>query len=169
MKEEYGVNVEWRAFEIKPGLPPEGIVRPLAPGKEYELPSRIRHMSEEAGLVMKQTPFIANSRLALEAAEYAKEQGLFDSFHLGVFKAYWEDGRNIGLRDVLLDIAESCGLDTQELGRALDENRYTQRIIDQGREPPQHDIYGVPAYIIGKHVIVGAQPYDAFQRAFLMS
>lgn len=114
---------------------------------------------------MKRPDFIACSRPALEAAEYAKEKGKFDAFHLAVFKAYWEDARNIGQRDVLREVAEKCGLDGAELERVLEEGRYTATIEKQNEEARQLGVTGIPAYIVGSYFIEGAQPYSVFQKA----
>ena len=117
------------------------------------------------GLQMKRPAFIACSRPALEAAEYAKEQSKFDQFHLAVFKAYWEGGKNIGLTSILRDIAEKCELDGDQLEHRPNEGSYTEKIDKQNEEARILGINGVPAYIIGSYLVEGAQPYEIFQRA----
>ncbi len=149
-------------------MPLEGMPRPLKPGEGNELSPNVKRLSDELGLPMKRPPLIACSRPALEAAEYAKEHASFEQFHLAIFKAYWEDCQNIGLRSVLRDIAERCGLDGDELELCLDEGRYTQRIEQQNEEAREMGINGIPAYIIGRNIIEGAQPYEFFQNAVSM-
>lgn len=165
LKQDYGdrVAVLWQAYELRPGTPDEGVPRRQRPGNLLA-PSVIQ-LSEEVGLKMNRPSFVANSRPALEAAEYAREQGKFDEFHLGVFKAYWEEGLNIALRPVLRDIAVKSGLDADGLERGLDERRYAAAIERQDAEAKGMGISGIPAYIIGKYLIEGAQPYDVFVRA----
>ncbi len=128
LKQDYGVEVEWKAFEIRPGTPLEGIPRRQKPGEGNELSK-------------------------------------FDQFHLAIFKAYWEEGKNIGLTHILRDIAEKCGLNGDELERCLDEGRYTEKINEQNEEARSFGVNGVPAYIVGGYLIEGAQPYEIFQRA----
>jgi predicted DsbA family dithiol-disulfide isomerase len=126
------------------------------------------HLSERAdemGLKLKRSPIVPCSRLALEVAEYAKERGKFDQFHLAVFKAYWEEVKNIGLRSVIREIVRECGLDAGEVDRCLDEGRYTQTIKTQSEEAKGSGINGIPAYIVGGFLIEGVQPYEFFQRA----
>ncbi len=126
------------------------------------------HLSERAdemGLKLKRSPIVPCSRLALEVAEYAKEQGKFDQFHLAVFKAYWEEVKNIGLRSVIREIVRECGLDAGEVDRCLNEGRYTQTIKTQSEEAKGSGINGIPAYIVGGFLIEGVQPYEFFQRA----
>ena len=139
--------------------------RPQKPGEGNDLSPSVKKLADEIGLKMTRSPFIASSRPALEAAEWAREKGKFDQFHLAVFKTYWEEGKNIGLRSVLREIAEGCGLDWEELERSLDEKRYAGRIDGQNTEAGTIGITGIPAYIIGDHLVVGAQPYQNFRRA----
>ncbi len=139
--------------------------RPSKPGEGKELSESVRRLSSEIGLKMIRPPFIACSRPALEAAEYAKELGKFDTFHPAVFKAYWEYGKNIGLRSVLREVAEDSGVDWSGLERSLDEGRYSERIERQSEEAKAMGITGIPTCIIGDHPVVGAQPYRVFQLA----
>jgi predicted DsbA family dithiol-disulfide isomerase len=136
-------------------MPPEGMPRPAKPGEANELSPSVKHLADEIGLKMKRP----------EAAEYAKEKGKFEEFHLAVFRAYWEDARNIGLLPVLTEIAGNCGLDGVELERVLKEGRYAAAIETQNREARELGVTGIPAYLVGNYFIEGAQPYSVFQKA----
>ena len=146
-------------------MPPEGI--PRIP-KAGEMNGFLPYLSERAdylGLKLERSPIVPCSRLALEVAEYTKEQGKFDQFHLAVFKAYWEEAKNIGLRSVIREIVQKCSLDADEVERYLDEGRYTQAIKTQSEEAKRSGINGIPAYVVGGFLIEGVQPYQLFQRA----
>ncbi len=52
-------------------------------------------MAERAGMVLRMPPVQPRSRKAFEAAEYARAKGHFDEMHEALFKAFFEDGRNI--------------------------------------------------------------------------
>ena len=165
MKIDYGVDLEWKAYELRPGLPPEGIPRTPKTGEVNGFPSYIIERADKLGLKLKRSPIVPCSRLALEVAEYAKEQGVFDQFHLAIFKAYWEEAKNIGLRSVIREIVQECNLNPNEVERCLDEGRYTQTIKTQSEEAKQSGINGIPAYVVGGFIIEGVQPYEVFQRA----
>jgi predicted DsbA family dithiol-disulfide isomerase len=111
----------------------------------------------------------ANSHLALLADAFARDAGQQEPFHSNMLAAYWKDHRNIGQRDVVLDVARDSGLDVAELEQALDEGRYEQELIDVYDETRQHGINGVPAFIIGRYVIMGAQPYETLEKALTLS
>jgi predicted DsbA family dithiol-disulfide isomerase len=138
--------------------------RPERPGEGKELSPSVKNLADEIGLKMVRPDFIANSRPALEAAEYAREQGKFEEFHLAVFKAYWEYAKNIGQMSVLREIAASCGLNADEMERLLNEKRYAAKVERENQEAIQMGITGIPAYILGPYLIVGAQPYSNFKK-----
>ena len=68
---------------------------------------------------------------AFEASEFAKEQDRFDDFHKAVFKAFWEEGRNIGVDDVLKEIFEECGMDWEEYESSGGGERYRPTVANQ--------------------------------------
>jgi predicted DsbA family dithiol-disulfide isomerase len=166
VKRDYPVEIEWRAYELRPGTPSGGISRVPKPGAVDGFPPNLIEYAEEVGLKLMRSPLIPCSLPAFEVAEYAKGQGKFDQFHRAVFKAYWEEAKNIGLRDILLQIAGESGLDTREVASCLDEGRYTKLIRKQSDEAKQLGINGIPAFVIGSCLIEGAQPYSVFQGVF---
>ncbi len=159
------MQVDWKAYELRPGLPPEGIPRVPKPGEVNGFQPHLILYADEAGLKMKRSPITPCSRPAMEVAEYAREQGKFDQFHLAVFKAYWEEAKNIGLRSVLRETAQESGLDAAEVERCLDEGRYTQVVRKQSEEARRSGINGIPAYVIGGRLIEGVPPYGVLQQA----
>ena len=119
----YGVEVEWRAFEPHPELPPEGGSLGDDPGRTKMFRARLQESAEEAGMQMRFADKVSNSRLALEATEYARTQGKLEAFHRGVFDAYFGNAENIGLADVLARVGEAAGLNPAELRRVLEDRR----------------------------------------------
>src|SRR5438093_4950675 len=90
---EHDLQVEWKAFELHPEVPPEG----AQPRPGYErLGDHVARMAEEEGLDMSRPPFRANSHVALVADMFARDRGLQEPFHSNMFKAYWQEHRNIG-------------------------------------------------------------------------
>jgi predicted DsbA family dithiol-disulfide isomerase len=155
----------WKPYELRPGLPPEGMSRTPKPGEQQGFPPYLLELAGEQGLKLKRSSIIPNSRPALEMAEYARAEGNFEQYHRAVFKAYWEESKNIGLKAVLREIAAACGLDADEAERSLDEHRFTEIVTKESEEAKQSGINGIPAFIVGRYLIEGAQPYEVFQKA----
>ena len=120
-------------------------------------------MAQEANLVMRRAPLTPNTRLSFEASEFAKEKGLFEPFHTACYKAFWEDGVNLGEIPVLQKLGEQVGLDGKEMKERLDTGHYTSQAEAQYREALAIGVQGIPSFIMGRYFFSGAQPYEFFQ------
>ena len=124
----------------------------------------LRRSGAQYGITFGDVKLLSNSRLALEAGEYAHDHGRFDEFHEEIFRAYFTEAKDIGRMDVIMDVACSAGLDAEELAAALKEGRYSAKLQAAQQESQLQDITGVPAFIIDeRYKIVGAQPLEVFR------
>jgi predicted DsbA family dithiol-disulfide isomerase len=119
--------------------------------------ARIAALGETVGLEMRSPELLANSRLALEAAEFANERGRAEVFEERVFRAYFNENLNIGSQGVLGDLAADAGLDRYELNLALESNRYRRRLDDNALAARERGVDGVPTFFVGDYPLVGAQ------------
>lgn len=159
--------MEWKPFDLRPGLPPQGIVRPQREGDPepgQPLTGPVGEAAQAAGLVMRRSGIIPYTRPAMELGEYAKAQGAFDAYHKLALAAYWEDGKNLGDAAVLQDLGERAGLEPAGLRRALAERPYEGVVEESILFARQVGIRGIPAYIIDRYLVVGAQPYPVFEQ-----
>src|SRR5215472_6867413 len=125
LKSEFGFTIEWKGFQIHPEWPAAGI-----PSAEYRqgidpetrrmMWGRIVDLGKSVGLEMRSPELLANSRLALEAAEFAKECGKAEMFEERVFRAYFDQNLNIGSQEVLGELPAAVGIDRGDLNLALD-------------------------------------------------
>lgn len=168
VREEYGsrVGIEWKAFELRPEPIPT-----LDPDGEYlhrVWNSSVYPMAERRGMTLRLPPVQPRSRRALEAAEAARAAGRFDAMHHALFRAFFEDGRDIGDVEVLLDIGRSVGLDRDELRSALVQGRFTDHVLADQRQAHELGITGVPAMVVAAEgaaldraeLVMGAQPFE---------
>ena len=125
--------------------------------------SRLDEVAAEVGLVMRQRDVIINTRKALGAAEFAREQGKFDEMHLALFKAHWELTGKLENIDDLVRLGTEVGLDPVGLRLAIEEGRYEDMLDENRRLAESVGINAIPAHIIGRrYLVVGAQPYESF-------
>lgn len=126
--------------------------------------NNLRRSGKEYGIEFADRTLLSNSRLSLEAGEYARDMGKYDAFHDKVFHAYFTDALDIGDIDVLSNIATGCGLDAVDMQRALAEGKYRHR-LEAGRLDAQEiSLTAVPTFVVdnNRHKIVGAQPLTTF-------
>ena len=166
MREEFGYRlaVHWRAFELRPEPVPT-----LPPRGEYLVnvwERAVYPMAHDRGMKLKLPPVQPRSRLALEAAECAREQGRFDAMHHAIFGAFFEAGRDIGQKEVLLELGESCGVEREVLERALTTGQYREKVLGDEELASELGLSGVPAMLLRKdgepleaaRYLSGAQP-----------
>lgn len=164
--EEFDVEFDAWAYDLRPGLPPEGLPRDEV-YREGRYPpgylDRLRETARESGIEMIAPPVVANTLKAHQATEFAKDGGRLPRFHRAVFAAYWEKGENIGDEEVLCRLAQECGLDADGLRAALADGRYVQRVEEQMAWARGAGLGGVPTFIFNdKFALVGAQDYEVF-------
>ena len=134
-----------------------------------EVKARVREAAETFGLPMVEREWVCNSRLAQELGAWAETKGKDDEFHKAVFSAYFVDGIDISKVPELLDVARSVGLPEGEARRVL-EGRIFQEVIDfDWAYCRKMGVTEVPIAVIGKHALIGAQPYEAFEHLMMVS
>ncbi len=156
----------WLPFELHPEAPPEGIPRDVyfGQGRMDQMRRHLESIASQVGLKMEQRDVIINSRRALGAAEFAREQGRFDEMHHALFKAHWENTGRLEDVDDLVRIGAGVGLDEAELRTAIEEDRYAAVIDHNRHEAESVGINAIPAHILGRrYLVLGAQTYEAFQ------
>ena len=114
---------------------------------------------------MRRSPLTPYTMYALEATEYAQQNGQFDAFHLAAYKAYWEEGKNLGDMTVIRELALECELDWPELSERLESGYYRDTVVAQYQHAVDLGIQGIPAFLIGNQLFTGAQPYEIFKLA----
>jgi predicted DsbA family dithiol-disulfide isomerase len=159
------VQIDWRSFELRPE--PEPTLDPDAEYLHRVWNQSVYPMAQDRGMMLKLPRVQPRSRKAHEAAEFAREAGLLDEMNRALFKAFFEEGRDLENIDVLLDVGRSVGLDPDNLREALASGRYTQKVLDDQSLARQVGISGVPALIVSAgrqaYLVSGAQPYDTIK------
>jgi predicted DsbA family dithiol-disulfide isomerase len=162
LKPEFDLEVDWHGFQIHPEWPAEGMAasayRPgMDPEARRAIWRRIEAMAEATGFTMKQPHVLANSRVALEAAEFAQQCGVGEAFEERVYRAYFNEGLNIGSQGVVAELAAEAGMDRNDLNLAIESNRYVERLRDNASDAHTRGVSGVPTFFVGEYALVGAQ------------
>ena len=125
---------------------------------------RFAQVAEAEGLAYGERTHWYNSVPAHEAALWADAHGDGEGFRRAVYRAYFADGLNIGQAEVLAELARSVGLDAEALLRSLAEGAYRERVQEQFEYARSVGITGVPAYVAGNYLMVGAQPFEVYRQ-----
>ena len=83
-----------------------------------------------------------------------------------LFKANFEEGRNVGDRAVLLDIAEKAGLDRSVSASLLASDADSDLVLAEIQAAQQMGVSGVPFFIFDQqYAVSGAQTPDVLANA----
>ncbi len=172
LRQTRDARVEWRAYELRPAgsevLPPE--VEAVHRQRIAEGWPRVQQIARERfGLALRrmEDPSPHPTRLAHVGAKYALAQGQGEAYHKAVFKAHWEDLRDISAVDVLAALAGEVGLDPAAFRAALDHPDYTAAVEGDVYWAWQQGLQGVPAFIFGnRYLVSGAQPVDVLAEVY---
>jgi predicted DsbA family dithiol-disulfide isomerase len=164
---EGGIEVRSAAFELRPPGTPLPDAR--EPWMTRAWRQSVEPLAAEIGVSMAQPALMTRTRKAHEAAAYARSQGMHDRMHAALYAAYWQDARDIGRIDVLVDIARESGLDPSGLRVALDIDQFTEQVEQDEAWAARLGLAGVPAYVraddadgtgVAADMRVGLQRYD---------
>ncbi len=170
LADERPLDLHWRPFEVHPGLPEEGIpARELGYGPDQwsRALDSVAEMAGEEEIELDVPRFVPRTSEPLQGALFAGDVGAdaFDRLHRALFRAFFVEGRNIGLREVVLEVAESAGVDRDGLERALEDERYAEELRRVRAEADRYDIDGTPAVLFGRFKVVGAAPMEVLREA----
>ena len=164
--------IEWHPFQLNPDMPPEGMDRRAYleekfGGKEraVQIYARIAQNAEAAGVAINfeginRTPNTLDSHRLIH---WAGIEGAQHRVVSSLMKAYFQEGRDIGDRDVLADIADSAGLDAAVIRKLLDSPADADDIRARDQAAREMGVNAVPTFIVaGKHAVPGAQPTEVW-------
>ncbi|WP_428853251.1 DsbA family oxidoreductase [Imbroritus primus] len=169
-------EITLQPFELNPDMPPAGQEVAAYLHERYGMSAAqlaqnseaIRARGAEEGFTfrMERRTHIYNTFDAHRLLHWAAPSGRQLALKHALLKAYFEDGRNPGAHDVLLDCVEAAGLDRTEAQAVLASDAHAEAVRAQEQFYQAHGIRSVPAIIINdRHLIEGGQPAHVFEAA----
>ena len=169
-------EIGWLPFQLNPEMPAEGMARHdyLAAkfgGSHYA--GRVYQTVGETGANVgipfaferiRRTP---NTRQAHRLIRRAEAEGRAGDVVEGLFRAYFIDGRDVGQRATLIEIAAETGLDRAETARFLGGDDGMAEMLAEDRQARRVGVNAVPCFIFeGQYAISGAQEPEFFLPVF---
>jgi predicted DsbA family dithiol-disulfide isomerase len=146
LRAERVIKVEAAAVELRPAG--TGLPSPEVAWMREAWQQEVEPLAAQLGVEMRYPARVPRTRKAHEAAAFARERGSFQAMHEAVYRAYWQDGRDIGRIDVLIEIGAEVGLDPMELRVELDIDKWAERVDTDAAWAALVGVTGVPAYLL---------------------
>ncbi len=168
-------EVTWLPFQLNPGMPPEGMARAeyrrakfgsLERGRELDARVAAEGRGEGIEFALERIERTPNTFAAHQLIDLAQERGAGGPVVDALFRAYFEEARDTGDREVLLGIAEAAGLLRGEVETRWNDAAQGRRVAQLEESMKALGISGVPTFILDRKIAVsGAQPPEALAAA----
>jgi predicted DsbA family dithiol-disulfide isomerase len=173
------VTRRWRPFQLQPHLPAGGLpwpdfVRAKFGGFQHANPlfERVATIGAAVGATFDfgrifNAPNTADAhRLILFAAEAGDEWPLVER----LFRAHFAEGRDVGDRETLAELAGAAGLDAEAARRYLAGEQNRDAVTQSQRAAAHLGVSGVPFFVFGgRYAVSGAQPESVLLAAIRRS
>ena len=166
--------IEWHPFQLNPDMAAEGMDRRAYleakfGGRENaaRIYARVDEAARAAGLTIDWGAIarIPNTLDAHRLIHWAGLEGRQTPVVAALFRAYWREGRDIGSRAVLAEIAGAAGLDAAMIGRLLDSDADAEETRARDAHARARGVTGVPTFVVAnRHVVPGAQPPELWEQ-----
>ncbi|MBZ9521535.1 DsbA family oxidoreductase [Bacillus safensis] len=167
------VEIEFKSFELDPHAPVDVdhdvhdmLVKKygMSRSQAMAMNEQVKQAGKEKEIDFQFDPLVlTNTFDAHRLAQYAGQMGKGDFVMGELFQAYFTDGKHVGDRQTLLQIAEKAGLDEKEVQQVLGSEAFADHVRKDEQEARQLGINAVPFFLINdKYSVAGAQPADTF-------
>ena len=178
---EIEAEIRWLPFELNPDMPPEGEESRAHIARKY---GRTPEQAEAGRTMMAERAAAAGFPFDYTGPGDPPRSMLWNTFDahkllkwtldsagaeaqtrlkLALFAAHFQQRRNVGSRDVLLDVVEEQGLDRAAAMAALDDPQVAAEVRAEEQLAFDNNVSGVPAMVIDRKFIVpGAQDPETY-------
>jgi predicted DsbA family dithiol-disulfide isomerase len=168
------VELRFEPYELNPTMAPEGAdaneyLRAkygLGPEQLAKNRAAIRARGAEVGFSFGERTHVWNTFDAHRLLHWAGLEGRQHALKRALLRAYHGEGRSLGDRGVLLELAGEAGLDMARARAVLESGEFADEVRSRERHWQQLGISAVPSVIVDdRHLIQGGQPPEVFEQA----
>jgi len=170
-------DVSWYPFQLNPEIPADGLPFDVYLTRRFASPANVepvlKHLAAEGKAVGIDFRFdkirhVPNTLAVHQVMHLAETQGADQSMLAeDLMAAFFEQGRNIGDRSELVDIAKSHSISAVDVNKAIDDDRIKQLVLTREGQVRSSGMVGVPGFLVNRRLlVVGAQDTDSIINAF---
>ena len=171
------VDVSWHPYQLNPDIPRDGLPFEVYLAQRFGDRANVTPVLEflvaegdEVGIEFRLDDIktVPNTIIIHQVMQLADTLGK-DTSALAedLFSAFFEQGRNIGNRDELLDIASQYGISDLELNKAIESDQIRRLVEAREKQVRDGGLAGIPGFLLNrKLLVVGAQEADDLINGF---
>ncbi|WP_044639935.1 DsbA family oxidoreductase [Risungbinella massiliensis] len=169
------VTLVHRSFLLDPTIPKEGIGFLESMSQKMgnaeavkQITERVTRAGAQVGIsfrfdLVEQMPNTILSHRLIKSLPEDQQMTLSES----IFEAYFTQGKDIGKKEVLTEIALSSGLAADQIQEAWGNEETVQAVTSELTRAKELGVSGVPFFVLNEKLgLSGAHPVENFLRAF---
>lgn len=169
MRPDVTAQIEWKAFQLNPDMPHEGVdykeymAKKFPPERMRQAQAKLKEFGLEDGIEFNfdKIQKAVNTNAAHRLIRWAAAEGKLDAVAEGVMRAYFTDGKFIGDENILADIGAAAGMNRDAIRKKFAEGADIQAVKAEDRAAKESGISGVPFYRLGEEITVeGSYPAE---------
>jgi predicted DsbA family dithiol-disulfide isomerase len=171
---DHPFEIHWQPFQLNPDMPPEGMDRRAYlegkfGGREgaARAYAPVLERAEAAGLDIDfaAIPRTPNTLDAHRLLHWSEVEGCQTPMAMALFRAYFQEGRDISDHEVLADLADGLGIDAALVSRLLASDADREEVAGRDAQFREMGVTGVPTFVVaGQHAVPGCQPPEMWLR-----
>jgi predicted DsbA family dithiol-disulfide isomerase len=170
-------ELSWYPFQLNPGIPPEGqgfeeyLARRF--GSRHAVEPVLQELTREGEaegihFAFDKISHVPNTlpvhQVMQQAETLGKDQTVLAE---ALMSAFFEEGRNIGERDVLIELADQVGMRGRDVRKAIGSDQVRQIVVSREAQVRSSGLSTAPGFLLNRRLlVVGAQPTDNIVNAF---
>lgn len=141
---------------------------PFSMNKLRYMGTDLKRIAKHSGVPFRiPDEFPVNGLYALRGALWAQDQGIFPLYHKAMFRAAWAENRPISNKTIVVEVAQSAGLDGAAVAAAIDDPAIKERLKATTAAYEEKGIFGVPTFYVGDEWFWGHDRMDYVKRAYM--
>lgn len=168
LKSEFIVLPRFRAYQLNPDTPAEGVDRQAYYAKKFpdeaqrtQMIHQLKAAALGAGFTFdpSKPTHLPNTLKAHQIIRLAHFDGAQERLALALYAAYWDEGADIGDDETLTALAQTAGLDVENARQDLKNPKSIVEIKTEAEGFRQAGVSGVPTFIVNERTgFAGALP-----------
>jgi predicted DsbA family dithiol-disulfide isomerase len=147
-----GIPICWRNHASRPGNALGTVER-----------AKIATVIAETGVQVAPPERWIDSDAALIGSELARQAGVFELFHDGVFRGAFELKLDISNPNRLAEIAAASGMDSGAFRDGIQRRVTVSCLIENKSEADRFSALGYPTFMFGEFPLIGIQPKETMR------
>jgi predicted DsbA family dithiol-disulfide isomerase len=169
------IAVRWRPYQLDPSIPAGGLDRRAYLKNKFRddkrlvvVHARLTALGAEVGIAYRfeaisRAPNTLDAHRLIRWASVADAQ---DKVVERLFQLYFEEGRDIGERALLVEVARQCGMDGDVVAKLLADGHDVEAVQAEIAQAQSIGVTGVPFFIFASRLgVPGAQSVDVLAKA----